>query len=106
MSITPEAGDRDDLWRLLSEGLDLCVRARKLDAIDRRAATLSASKNPEGWQRDGLFNQYVAEHNLHYPHAPIETRSLTPALWAQEAYEKDLHEWEQKVRQHLTRHPL
>lgn len=32
---------------LLGEALDLCVRARKMDAIDRRNSTLSIAADPQ-----------------------------------------------------------
>jgi hypothetical protein len=86
---------------LLSQGLDLCIRARKLDAMDRRAATLSASKNPDEWQESGQFDRYVKRHNIQNPESPIATRSATVPLWAQQQYELDLARWEEKARQHL-----
>lgn len=86
---------------LLSEGLDLCVRARQMDAMDRRAATLAASSNPQKWEESGMFDKYVARHNVQRPHAPISTRSGTVALWLQEQYDTDLTAWENKSRHHL-----
>lgn len=67
-----------ELAELLSEGLDLCVRARKLDdAVDQ---ALQA----------GMGRIY-------------ETRCATPALWVQQQYETDLAEWESKARAAMTR---
>lgn len=86
---------------LLSEGLDLCVRARKMDAMDRREAALKASKVPDEWVESGLFDKYVERHNIDRPHAPISARSGTVALWLQEQYNQDLAEWERKSRHHL-----
>lgn len=86
---------------LLSEGLDLCVRARQMDAMDRRAATLAASCDPEGWEASDKFDEYITRNNIVRPHAPIATRSGTLPLWAQEQYEKDLAAWEDKSRHHL-----
>lgn len=86
---------------LLSQGLDLCVRARKMDAMDRREATLSISADREGWEASGRFDEYVERHNIDRPHAPIATRSGTVALWLQEQYNTDLAEWERKARHHL-----
>lgn len=86
---------------LLSEGLDLCVRARQMDAMDRRAATLAVSSVPDEWQASGQFDRYVARHNIEVPHAPISTRSGTVALWAQEQYDKDLADWECRARKAL-----
>lgn len=45
---------------LLSEALDLCVRARKMDAMDRREAALGVSCDPDGWQAGGRFDTYEA----------------------------------------------
>lgn len=86
---------------LLSEGLDLCVRARKMDAIDRRNSTLSISQDPEKWIRTGAFDRHVARHNAVNPDAPISTRSGTIALWVQEQYDSDLADWERRARRAL-----
>jgi hypothetical protein len=92
---------------LLNEALDLTVRGRTLDSIQRRADTLAVSKNPEGWQRHGVFDRHVEYHNANAePYDQIETRSLTPTLWAEEQFSKDLYEWEQRARKHMIeRHP-
>lgn len=89
--------------KLLSDGLDLCVRARKMDAIDRRANALTASVCPEEWEQSGLFDKWIEMHNAEaeYWHQPIETRSLTIPMWLQDQYDKDLAEWEQESRKHL-----
>lgn len=63
----------DDCRRLLSEGLDLCVRARKMDSMDRRAAALVASSCPNEWQASGRFDAYVEGHNESNPDRPIHT---------------------------------
>jgi len=86
---------------LLSEGLDLCVRARKMDSMDRRSATLAISCDPDGWVESGRFDEYVNRHNIDRPHQPISTKSGTVALWLQEQYDTDLAEWERKSRHHL-----
>ena len=87
---------------LLSEALNLTVRGRTLDAIQRRADTLAASKDPDGWQEDGLFDRHVARHNCTcQPWNSIETRSLTPQLWAEDQFQRDLHDWETRSRAHL-----
>lgn len=62
---------------LLSEALDLCVRARKLDE------PVIALK--EAWDRDSTM-----------------TRSATPALWVQDQYDTDLAEWEERARKVLS----
>lgn len=86
---------------LLSEGLDLCVRARQMDAMDRREAALKASGDPESWLASGKFDRYVEHHNVVYEHAPISTRSATLPLWVQDQYDRDLADWEQRSRGHL-----
>lgn len=87
--------------QLLSEGLDLCVRARALDAQERTQSTLDVSSDPEEWMRYGTFDRFVENHNARRPQSPITTRSGTPALWIQEQYDKDLFEWEKQSRAHL-----
>ncbi|WP_156419997.1 hypothetical protein [Aureimonas sp. N4] len=91
----------EDFKRLLSEGLDLCVRARKMDAMDRRAATLACSREPDEWVASGQFDRYVEEHNSDWPDKPIATRSGTVALWLQEQYDSDLADWERRARHAL-----
>ena len=86
---------------LLSEGLDLCVRARKMDAMDRRAAALAASKCADEWVESGRFDGYVELHNIDRPDTQIATRSGTVALWLEEQYQTDLAAWERKSRHHL-----
>jgi hypothetical protein len=93
----------EELAEVLSEGLDLCVRARQMDAVDRRQATLSVSSDPEAWQADGTFDRHVARHNIEYPHAPLSTRSATLAVWVQDQYDRDLHAWEEKARATMMR---
>ena len=92
---------------LLHEALDLTLRGRTLDGIQRRADTLAASKHPEEWQEHGLFDKHVARHNAENPpYSQIETRSLTPCLWAEDQFQRDLYDWEQRARKHMMeRHP-
>lgn len=68
---------------LLSEGLDLCVRARKLDDSIRAAETAGS----------------VGERR---PHQGVGTRCLSPALWVQDQYDTDLADWERRSRHHLA----
>ena len=86
---------------LLAEGLDLCVRARQMDAQDRRNAHLAVSCDPEAWQADGTFDRHVARNNIENPDRPISTRSGTVHLWVEDQYQTDLAEWERKSRKHL-----
>lgn len=86
---------------LLSEGLDLCVRAREMDAMDRRQATLGISSCPDEWVEGGLFEKHVKAHNQFRPDAPISTRSATVAIWLQDQYDRDLASWERKARNYL-----
>ena len=92
----------DPAKKLLFEALDLCVRARKMDAIDRRQATLDASSDPDAWQADCTFDRYVTKHNARYPDTPIATRSATVALWMEDQYARDLADWERRARDFLT----
>ena len=57
-----------ELSNLLSEALDLCIRARKLDDMPRPGDD------------------------------PFMPRSGTPALWVQEQYDNDLADWENRAR--------
>lgn len=87
---------------LLNEALNLTVRGRNLDAIQRRADTLGASAEPEEWQASGRFDAYVDRHNCTCdPWRHIETRSLTPQLWAEDQFQRDLHDWEVRARKHM-----
>lgn len=70
----------DTLGELLSEGLDLCVRARKLDEQVQRAIEAGMGR---------IF--------------PGATRCATPPLWVQKAYDTDLAEWEARARSALLR---
>lgn len=82
-----------DLFRrLLSEGLDLCVRARKLDAMVRTHAV--ADSTPD-------LATYAARHNALFPDQPVLSRSGTIPLWVQDQYERDLADWERRARHAL-----
>lgn len=67
-----------ELKEALAEGLDLCVRARKID------------------EQFAKFDQQELGRIF-------ETRCCTPHLWIIDQYDKDLSTWEQKSRQLLTR---
>ena len=91
---------------LLNEALNLTLRGRTLDGIQRRADTLAASKDAEGWQESGQFDRYVQRHNCTCdPWRVIETRSLTPQLWVEDQFQRDPHDWETRARKHLTEVP-
>lgn len=62
---------------LLSEGLDLCARARKMDAMDKERA------------------EYYAMN-------PDATRSMTIPVWAEEQYQRDLADWEARAKSYLS----
>jgi len=64
-----------DLRTLLGEGLDLCVRARKMTDIENEIA-----RRPD----DGL------------------PRSATIPLWLEDQYQKDLADWETRARAALS----
>lgn len=87
---------------LLSEGLDLCIRARKMDAQERTNSSIAASLDGEQWEASGGFARHATRHNIMFPDEPLMTRSATLPLWVQEQYEKDLAQWERKARKHLT----
>lgn len=74
-----ETEERDKLWEMLSEGLDLCVRARKMDQM-----VLEQSMAKIGW---------------------TGSRSGTPHLWMQQQYDNDLEAWETKCKAYLLKHP-
>ena len=91
----------DDCRALLSEGLDLCVRARAMDAQDRTAAAMSASSASKEWW-DANLAARAQMHNETFPDQPMSSRSATLPLWVQDQYERDLAEWERRARHHLT----
>jgi len=70
----------DELAETLSEGLDLCVRAKEIDAQIERALQAGMGR---------IF--------------PESTRCATPALWVQQQYDTDLDAWEKKARQVMIR---
>ena len=70
----------DILAELLSEGLDLCVRARGLDEQVGHALEAGMGR---------IF--------------PAGTRCATPALWVQDQYDRDLAEWETKARAAMSK---
>lgn len=91
---------------LLSEALNLTMRGRNLDAIQRRADTLAASSDGEEWKASGQFDRYVERHNCTCdPWRRIETRSLTPQIWAEDQFQRDLHDWETRARKHMMEKP-
>ena len=87
---------------LLGQALDLCVRARKMDAIDRRNSALAIVSDPEAWVESGQFDRHVQRHNIQNPDQPMATRSGTVMIWMQEQYDADLADWEGRARNHLT----
>lgn len=86
---------------LLSEALDLCVRARKLDAQDRANVAVAASADPDAMRE--LLPRCAARHNERFPDQPMESRSGTIPLWVQDQYERDLADWERRARHHLMK---
>lgn len=94
----------EKLEELLSEGLDLCVRARTMDQMDRRKSALGATEHAKEWQESGNFDRYVERHNIQHPGQQISTRSGTIPLWAQDQYEKDVADWEHRTRSFLLGH--
>lgn len=92
-----KVGEGECCRSLLSEGLDLCVRARKLDAQARTNLVAEMSPSID-------LERYAQRHNTwpDYDHQPILTRSATIPLWVQDQYERDLADWERRARHHLT----
>lgn len=69
--------DREsELAMLLSEALDLCVRAHNLDEAIEQTFT----ERPDR----------------------VGTRSGTPGLWVMDQYDKDLVDWEKRARKALS----
>ena len=88
---------------LLSEGLDLCVRARAMDARDRTNAQLAMSTAGPDWWAENLARR-AEMHNEAFPDTPMSTRSGTLPLWVQDQYDRDLADWERRARALLTAH--
>ena len=88
---------------LLNEALNLTVRGRNLDAIQRRQSNLDAASDPVEWKESGGFDRYVARHNQRCePWDRIEHRSLSPQLWLEDQFQRDLYDWESRCRAHMT----
>jgi sucrose-6-phosphate hydrolase SacC (GH32 family) len=92
-----------ELAELLSEGLDLCQRARRMGMQDRANATVSASVDGKAWEASGTFARHAARHNIELPDQQMMTKSATLPLWVQDQYEKDLAEWERRARAAMMR---
>lgn len=67
----------EQLEELLSEGLDLCVRAKKLDKM-------------------------VLDVEMEKLGRVFETKCATPHLWVMDQYDKDLSDWEVRARKALS----
>jgi hypothetical protein len=48
-----------------------------------------------------MFERYCERHNEANPHTPLTGVCGTPALWAEDQYQKDLFDWEKRSREHL-----
>lgn len=86
----------DRLRGVLSEGLNLCVRARKLDAQQRTNDIVDIA----GGEID--LERYAPRHNWLHPDAPVNTRCATVHLWVQDQYDTDLAAWERRARTTLS----
>lgn len=85
-----------ELAQMLSDGLDLCVRARRLDTIDRTNVMIETLHG-------GIDMERAAPRlNAITPHTPYETRSLTIPLWVEDQFQKDLAAWEAGARKLLA----
>lgn len=91
-------GDCANCTTLLSEGLDLCVRARKLDAQVRTNVIADLSPGTD-------LERHAARHNLRHPDQTIMSQSGTVPLWLQDQYDRDLADWERRARHHLMQGP-
>ncbi len=85
----------DCCTKLLSEGLDLCVRARRLDAQQR-------SNDMAEFFPGFDLEKGAAGLTANRPDAPYLPKSATIPLWVQDQYETDLADWERRTRRHLT----
>lgn len=74
------------LAELLARGLDLCVRARKMD-------------DPIEWLP-------VGHPENDCKHAIQRMRCVTPHLWLINQYDEDLKEWETTSKEFLVKHGL
>lgn len=86
---------------LLGQGLDLCVRARKLDGQDRANLHVAASLDGENWEKSGKFKRFAESHNANRPDHAMATKSATVPIWIADQYETDLADWERRSRTHL-----
>ena len=87
---------------LLNEAVNLTVRGRTLVGMQRRSDCLNASCEPQEGLDSDRFDDHVARHNCTcQPWNSIETRSLTPQLWAEDQFQRDLYDWEMRARKHI-----
>lgn len=96
----PQSDVIDPCRLLLSEGLDLCVRARAMDAQDRTNAQVEMSSASPDWWKTNLVRR-TDRHNALFPDQPMLPRSATIPLWVEDQYEKDLADWERRARAFL-----
>jgi hypothetical protein len=87
--------------KLLSEGLDLCVRARKMDAQERTNDAKRWSVDGDAWEQSGKLAQYAERNNAVNHNQPMSLKSASLPLWLLDQYEKDLADWEMRARRHL-----
>lgn len=88
-----------DIARQLSRGLDLCVRARSLDAQDRTNVMVETFPGIDMTRAGPRLNAV-------FPDTPYTTRSATIPVWLQQQYDTDLAAWESETRTMLSRLPL
>lgn len=92
----------DTAESLLSEALDLCVRANKLDAQQRANTEHAASMKPEDWDAD-RFARHAMRHNIKHPEIPMETAVKLIPKWVEDHYATDLADWQKRARAFLMR---
>lgn len=82
----------------LSKGLDLCIRARGLEAQDRTNAMVEAFP---GIDMERCAPRLNARERAR--EQPYLTQSATIPIWVQEQYDRDLLAWEDDTRSMLSR---
>jgi len=86
----------EDLAKQLSAGLDLCIRARNLDAQERTNVMTEAFPEID-------MERCAPRLNANFPDQPYTTKSHTIAAWVQQQYDVDLAAWERDTKAMLLK---